>query len=494
MDGMSSATPPLRLQGRGSFVAAARRVADLPGPRGWPIVGNTPQLKAGAPHASLEAWALRYGPLFRLHFGPYRAVGVAEPGLIEQLLRNRPEALRRSPRVSQLIEETGLSGVFSAEGEAWRRQRRLVMRALTPEVVRECFPTIATVTQRLCARWHAAVDRGGQPDVLRDLKCYSVDVTTWMTLGLDLDTLRHDSAGLQDDIDLWFRAIGRRLPLPLPYWRVFKLPFDRRADAALQRLKALIDRIIADTRQQMQHQPALRLRPRNIVQALVVARDQPDSGFSDEDVRGNVAVMLLAGEDTTANTLAWLLAHLAQAPQACTVARAEAREVLAGRPVLGDFADLDRLPQLEAATLESMRLKPIAPLIALQAQVDLDLAGLLVPRGHLLFLMTRLCATSELHHEHAQRFAPQRWLREPGESETDPRRSLFAFGGGPRHCPGRYLAMAEIKMVMSMALAGFDLRLAAPPGGIAELSGLTMVPAALPLQLLARRDAAHPAA
>ena len=262
----------------------------------------------------------------------------------------------------------------------------------------------------------------------------------------------------------------------------------------MQRLKTLIDRIIADTRRQMLHQPDLRLRPRNIVQALVVARDQPDSGFTDEDVRGNVAVMLLAGEDTTANTLAWLLAHLAQAPQACTVARAEAQDVLAGRAVLGDFADLERLPQLEAATLESMRLKPIAPLIALQAQVDLDLAGLLVPRGHLVFLMTRLCATSELHYERAPLFAPQRWLREPGESEADPRRGLFAFGGGPRHCPGRYLAMAEIKMVMTMALAGFDLRLAAPPGGIAELSGLTMVPAALPLQLLARRDAVHPAA
>src|ERR1700688_3824938 len=123
-----AASPPLALAGRDGFAACARRVADLPGPRAWPIVGNMLQLRTGALHASLEDWALRYGPLYRMQFGPYAAVGISEPGLIEQVLRQRPDAVSRSPRVSRLILEMGFNGLFTAEGETWRRQRRSVMR------------------------------------------------------------------------------------------------------------------------------------------------------------------------------------------------------------------------------------------------------------------------------------------------------------------------------------------------------------------------------
>jgi cytochrome P450 len=480
----------VRIEGRDGFRAPACRVEDLDGPRRWPIVGNTLQLRRNAAHATLESWALRYGPLYRMRFGPYRAVGVSEPGLIDQLLRHRPVEVGRSPRISQLIDETGFKGVFTAEGEAWRRQRRLVMRALTPETIRALFPVITTVTARLHARWCAAAALGRYPDVLRDLKCYSIDVTTWLTMGLDIDTLTHDANGLQADVETWFQTVGRRLPQPLRYWRWLRLPADRRSDAAIARLHATVDGLIAGARREMAGQPQAGRKPRNILQALVAARDEPGSEFSDEDVRGNVAVLLFAGEDTTANTMAWLLYHLATEPQACAAAQSQADALLGAGCAAAQFAQLDALTHIEAAALESMRLKPIAPVQGMRANVDLDLAGLLVPRGHLMFLLPRICATEEARFARAARFEPERWLGADETAEADGRRSMFPFGGGQRYCPGRFLAMVEIKMVTAMVLGSFDLRLNPPGQVVTENFGFTMAPAPLPLEFSLRRPPA----
>ena len=490
MNAQAAPAAPVRIEGRAGFRAPAGRVAELPGPRPWPVVGNMPQLRRNGAHAVFESWAQRYGALFRLRFGPYRAVGITEPGLIDQLLRHRPVDVARSPRVSQIINETGFKGVFTAEGEAWRRQRRLVMRALTPETIRTFFPVIATVTTRLHARWRAAAAQGRRPDVLRDLKCYSIDVTTWLTMGLDIDTLDHDADGLQADVQTWFDTVGRRLPRPFRYWHWLRLPADRRSDAAIARLHATVDGLIAGARRALAEQPQLRQRPRNILQALVAARDEPGSEFSDDDVHGNVAVMLFAGEDTTANTMAWLLYHLATEAQACAAARDQVDALLGAGCAAAEFAQLEALTHIEAAALESMRLKPIAPVQGMQANVDLDLAGLFVPRGHLLFLLPRVCATDERNFAQAQCFRPGRWLETGAGDDGDDRRSMFPFGGGQRYCPGRFLAMVEIKMVTAMVLGSFELRLHedAPPVG--ECFSFTMAPEPLPLAFGLRVPAA----
>ncbi|MEK9721270.1 MAG: cytochrome P450, partial [Quisquiliibacterium sp.] len=81
--------------------------------------------------------------------------------LTGEILRHRPEHFARGARLTQAIDEVGVGGVFSAEGDRWRRQRKLVMRALTPEAVRNFFPIVRTVTERLHNRWLAAA-RAGQ--------------------------------------------------------------------------------------------------------------------------------------------------------------------------------------------------------------------------------------------------------------------------------------------------------------------------------------------
>jgi len=100
---------------------APRSLADVPGPRGWPLLGNLPQMTASRIHRDVEDWARRYGPLFKLRFGPLPVLVVARHESVNAVLRDRPDGFRR-PRVTANVSDElgGRPGLFLAEGKAWR--------------------------------------------------------------------------------------------------------------------------------------------------------------------------------------------------------------------------------------------------------------------------------------------------------------------------------------------------------------------------------------
>lgn len=466
---------------------ADQHIADLPGPKGLPLIGNLRQIDPRRFHLTMEHWARDYGPVYRFALAKRQFVVLSDRDAIAAVLRDRPDTFRRSSRTARMLEEAGTRGLFTAEGDEWRRQRKLVMRALTPEVIQRFFPTLAMLTERLRLRWLAALAAGRPIDVLRDLKAYTLDVTIGLAMGQDINTLEHEDNPLQRDIEFIFRCVARRLITAVEYWHAVKLPADREADAAAARIQQAITGFIAQTRARLEAAPQLRGKPSNLLEALVAARDEPDSGFSDREVIGNAITMVFAGEDTTSNTIAWLLNLLPQSPAAMDAAAAEADRLLGQDQVAGTLALLDRMQYLDAAVREAMRLKPVAPFMAAEPLVDTQVGGVLTPAGTVLFLLLRAAAEREGGLDQPHSFMPERWLGEgAADSAADPSRKLFPFGGGPRFCPGRYLAMAEIKMVMSMLLRNFTFTLdpAAPP--VQECFTFTMTPSALPLVLRAR--------
>src|SRR5262245_35042658 len=94
-------------------------------------------------------------------------------------------------------------------------------------------------------------------------------------------------------------------------------------------------------------------------------------------------------------------------------------------------------------------------------------------------------ATDEKNFRNASAFDPSRWLDMPAGAQSSAKRVTMPFGAGPRLCPGRYLAMLEMKMVMAMLLANFDIEsVTAPDGGeVQESLSMTMAPVGLRLRL-----------
>lgn len=467
--------------------APAAEIAALPGPPGLPLLGNARQIDPSRYHLILEEWARRYGPVYRFHIGRSPLVVIADHRLLGALLRQRPVRIRRSLRTANVLAEMGPPGLFNAEGEQWQRQRKLVMRAFTPEVVRNFFPTAVALTARLERRWREAAAAERPIDIGADLKCYAVDVTSLLALGTDVGALGSDSDPLQRDLELVFAMFPRRVTSPIPYWRFVKLPADRRLDAACARLAARVDALIACTRERLAAQASPAARARNVIEALVAARDEPGSEFTEDDVRGNVLTMLLAGEDTTANSLAWLIHLAASDRRVCDALAAEADAVLGDAAVLADHAALPLLRLTEAAAFEAMRLKPAAPLQVMNALTELQIAGLRVPAGTPIVGLARAGAHDPELFPRADAFDPWRWIGGDAARTDAMRHALFPFGAGARFCPGRYLAMAEIKLVASMLFRNFRLHRTAGADTVTERYHLTMGPSALPVALTPRR-------
>jgi cytochrome P450 len=460
-----------------------RRVEDLPGPRGWPLLGNALEIEPRRLHLILERWAAQYGSPYQFRLGPKRVMVVADNEVFAAVLRDRPETFRRFSPMAAVIDELGANGVFSAEGERWRRQRKLVMRALTPEVVRHFFPTLGRVTARLERRWRETASQRSTFTPARDLKRYAMDVTSALAFGTDVNSLEHDDDPLQRDVEQLFAVLSRRAIAPFPYWRYLRLPQDREADFLAERLRRAVAGFIEAARARLAADPALRTRPENMLDALVAARDEPGSGFTDEDVSGNVMTVLAAGEDTTANTLAWLLLFLASDGDAAANVAAEADAHASGPQ---DFHALDRLEYIEAAAMETTRLKPVATALFLETNTATDVDGVRVDAGAAVWGLLRPTALDGGHFPGPAAFRPERWLGAREGGIDDPKRRVLAFGAGPRFCPGRYLALVEIKMVTAMVARNFTLSRETDAGEVEEVFSFSMMPSRLPIRLTPR--------
>lgn len=483
MESKTTALPAALMAGR-----QLRAVADLPGPPGWPVLGNLPQMKTERIHRDVEDWARQYGPLFRLRFGPLPVLVVADHEAVNAILRDRPDGFRRPLVTAHVSAELGgKTGVFMAEGKAWRDQRRMVMAGFAPHAIKAYFPALVTVAQRLQRRWQAAAEAGRAIDLMDDLKRYTVDIIAGLAFGAEVNTIDGGEQVIQRHLDQILPAVARRSIAWFPYWRYVKLPSDRRLDRSMAAMNSEISTLIGAARARLDAEPARRAHPVNLLEAMIAAADEGGSGVDDDAVAGNVMTMLLAGEDTTANTLAWMLYLLHRHPDALRQAQDEVRR-LAPDPAGFTVEQMDSLDFLDACTQEAMRLKPVAPYIPFEALRDTVVGDVAVPARTLVWCVLRHDAIAEQHVPRASAFEPERWLA--GAGQAIDKRLGQPFGGGLRTCPGRYLALLEIKIAMAMLLSSFDLAsVDTPDGGEAqELMGFVMSPVGLTMRLRPRAE------
>ncbi|GAB2508307.1 cytochrome P450 [Nocardia heshunensis] len=408
-------------------------------------------------HRRLLAWSRRYGPMYRFTLFGRPFVVVAETQAVQRILRERPDGYRRLSAIESVLTEIGVGGLFAVEGDEWQRRRRLVTPAFTPTRLRGIDDTVDVITDRLAKHWRA------QPveDVHADLMRFTVDVMARVAFGYDLNTLEGGGDAIEQRLQTIFPMIGKRVNAPLPYWRYLKLPADRALDRALRELHDDVDAVIAAARTAE--------TPTNFVEALIQHTDDAEA-LTAAELFAEALTVLVAGQDTTANTLAWLLYHLAQHPEVRERIRAESTAA--------------QHPYLTAVIAESMRLRPISPFLFLESLRPTVIGETEVPAGTAVIVLPGHGAVDEANFEDPQAFRPERWL--PDYPGTHNAKASMPFGGGPRFCPGRALALLEIEAVATMVCRDFELSLPTPDVPPRERFTFAVEPVDLRLDLVAR--------
>ncbi|GAB7037199.1 MULTISPECIES: cytochrome P450 [Catenuloplanes] len=447
-----------------------RTVDDLTGPRPLPVVGNLVQMRTDRDgHRAYDRWAHEYGPTYRLRFGKMPIVVSGDGPIVEAVLRDRPDGFTRT-RVGPVLEGLGVDGVFGAEGARWRRLRKMAAESLNAAYLREYFTVIARSAARLQARWTTAAENGQAVDVLDDVRRFTLDVSTALTVGHDLNSLEAAGGGLHSRLAELFPEIGRRLYAPLPLHRFVTLPRDRRRRLAMREVDALVRDRYAHARTRM----ATGAKPATFLEALVAPlRDEP--AFTHDELVGNVLTMMLAGQDTISSTIAWTLHHLAGDPGAQERVRAEASTALGASGPPDGPAALRGLRFTDAAIQESLRLRPVVPVMGFRPTRDTVLHGtgydLSLPEGQSILLLLSHGARAVPDPDE---FRPERWS---GRMTAQP---FFPFGAGPRFCPGHNLAMLEATLVVGLACR--DFQLLPDSGDVGEKLAFTAFPTGLRLR------------
>lgn len=415
---------------------------NIPGPTPLPLIGNIHKIGQENIHRVFYNWAKKFGDFFLIWFGPKPAIIISDFTLIQRLLKDRPHAFRRASKMEAVLREFGGLGLFSAEGTAWKRERTLVARGFGLGQIKAFYPDLMGMVDRLKDRLQRASTQSQSVDIQNDFMRFTVDVTSNLAFGYDPKSLINDQDPLQQHLQKVFPVLSHRLQTPIFYWRYFKFRKDREFDHAISEVHRIILELITNARKNLNGSP------RTILEHLITAQDK--GGFNDEELFGNIITIMLAGEDTTANTLAWMVYYLIENPDVFTKMREEVLQVLGANDTPPSFEDLDRLEWINAVAQEAMRLKPVAPFLFLENLQALELRDTHIPPNTLLATLFLTNYLDEKYFSDPLAFKPERWLENrPAAMVHDP--SVFMpFGFGPRFCPGAMLAMTEIKLAAVM--------------------------------------------
>ena len=466
-----------------------RTLDELPGPRGLPLLGNALDIKPKELHRLVSGWADEFGPMYVFRIATQRILTLSNADTIQHLLRDRPDRFRRWRKIAEIADDIKANGLFTAEGERWRRQRKFVMHALNASHVREFIPRLEQVAGRLRRRWWQAALSGTPVNVHADLMRLTVDVTSGLAFGRDINTLEEKVDPIQNHLDKLFPAIARRQTALFPYWRYVQLPADREVSGAVKAIGKIIDSLISETRTRLAADPALRANPQNLLDVLVVAQEKDEDGPTNDEIAANIMTLLLAGEDTTANTIAYMVHFLTEHAHVQTAVQEEVDRILGmmDQPWQKPTTP-DKLRYIEAFANEAMRCKPVGGHLFFEPNEDVEINDVLVPKGTPILALNGLVGMQEENFAQANEFRPERWLEAANEhSGAHNTKAFMPFGAGPRFCPGRQLAMLQIKMVTAMLCRDFEVSRPKDAAPLEDIYNFTVGPASVYAVLRPRR-------
>ena len=459
------------------------KISDLPSPKGKFLTGHLSEFKKKNKHQILEAWAKELGDIYHINLMGKKILVSANPEFNGQVLKNRPVNFRRYSKIKEVMDEMGIEGVFSAEGDQWKLHRKFTTEALNFKNVKAYFPILQKMTDRLYNRWERMVTENKVINVQEEMILYTVDITTFIAFGYDSNTLESTGDIIQNHLKKIFPKLDSRIVSPFPFWRYFKTKSDKALDYSLIQIQETMNQYVDVAKKRMEQNPSLKENPSNFLEALLVQQEN-DSSFRDKDIFGNVFTLLLAGEDTTSNSISWSLYYLATNPLVKAKLYNEVNSILGDQKMALNNEQLDSLKYTEAVAMEALRINPTTPTLIMQANKDIIIDGIEIPKDMTIILQNKVAQTDERNFSKPNDFLPERWMQSgcPMHGNHN-EEAIRVFGGGPRFCPGKNLAIQEMKMALAMICKNFDFEMIVKKEDVKEIFAFTMYPENLIMKL-----------
>ena len=357
-------------------------------------------------------------------------------------------------------------GVFISEGDDHRHRRGLVRPALAGKHLETYAEIMVEAARGLQDRWNPGEVIDADREMHRLARTVAFGAFFGRARQADQELGARAVRAFKRDIVMGFlpmSALLRRLPLP----------GNLRAARVFGQLDDIIRGAIREARDP-HHDGS------NLTSLLVRAKDGDgrDPSFSDEEVRNEVYLLLLANFDPMAAALTWSIDYLTRHPAVRERLEREADEVLGRRPITA--ADYPRLPYARAVFLEAGRLTPPNYYFDRETAEDCVLGGYLIRKGTIIQPCFRVCHRREEYWPRPEEFRPERWLDGRPPSGC-PEHAFLMFSHGPRSCLGREFAIMEGTLVLGSLAQRFRLEAASDRPPRVDGTLLYMVKGGLPI-------------
>ncbi|KAK6257273.1 hypothetical protein QUC31_000732 [Theobroma cacao] len=439
-----------------------------------PIIGHLYLLKNPL-HRTLTQISNRNGPIVLLQFGTRPVLVVSSPSAAEEcftrndiIFANRPGLL-----IGKHLGYNHTSLAWAPYGENWRNLRRIASIEILSATRLQMLSSIRNDEVKSLIR--KLLDHQNQPVELRTA---FFELTLNMMMGM-IAGKRYYGENLEDveearrfrEVHVETFKLSAKINIGdfLPWIKSREL--ERKLIECQSKRDKFMQDLIEQHKRRMRNN-CDRMRKKTLIEVLVSLQESEPEYYTDQMIRALVLVLLLAGTDTTVNTMEWAFSLLLNHREVLEKAQAEIANRV-GHCRLIDESDLAQLPYLHCIINETLRMYSPAPLLLPhESSEECVLGGFRIPLGTTLLVNVWAIQNDPKLWTNPTRFMPERF--EDLEGTRDGFR-LMPFGSGRRGCPGESLGLRMVGLTLGSLIQYFEWsRISDDLVDMTEATGFTM--------------------
>eukprot|EP00005_Dracoamoeba_jomungandri_P003403 CAMPEP_0174257954 /NCGR_PEP_ID=MMETSP0439-20130205/7043_1 /TAXON_ID=0 /ORGANISM="Stereomyxa ramosa, Strain Chinc5" /LENGTH=415 /DNA_ID=CAMNT_0015341273 /DNA_START=169 /DNA_END=1413 /DNA_ORIENTATION=- len=346
-----------------------------------------------------------YGDVWRTWFLGRPTLNVADPELVRKVLKDYkkyPKLVQNLEKVPLLMKFFGKTSLASVNHPQWGPQRALMNPSFRNNG--QFFPLMDRKVNQCMDKWAEA--KGEPIYVAEDLKHMTLDVLGESVLGTDFNTLGGENENPLVSYRYLIQNIFHLPIMVIPGYQYLPTPTNRKLAAEIDKFDKFLEQIIAEKKKEKKE------TPENLLDFLIAANQHPEEGnvMTDQMVRDNILLFFIAGHETTAVSLMFVVHQLAAHPEIQKRAREELLSVFEEGVIT--YEGILKLKYIPAIIKEVMRLYPPAPIIGfreIEAEGGVQLGPYHLPKGTLVTPMVYALHTNPKYWKNPMVFNPDRW-------------------------------------------------------------------------------------
>ncbi|KAF9093149.1 hypothetical protein BGX27_001654 [Mortierella sp. AM989] len=451
-----------------------------------PFLGHIPEILSEAPGVPHLRWVEKHGGIVAYN-GLFNSQNVVlvDRAAIQHVLNTHSYNYQKNPLVVRLFSPILGLGVAFVEGDVHKKQRKMLNSTFNVSHVKGMVSIMSTPAELIANMWLNRADQtkeGTEFEISKDLGCATLDIIGLAGFGYNFKSLTESDDELSEAYREFFHmtsSIRQFLFIQFPLYAYVPTAANRRRSKAIETVNRVCTVLIAEKRAQAQAEKSNlglddeRNESKDLMSILIKGNEnvgsEQDGMLSDTELKDQIMTFLVAGHESTAVTMVWVLHALSRDPEIQTRLRNELLTEI-GKPEAGktpSYEALNALPYLNACIKETLRLWPPVPVNSRYTAQDDNILGYDIPKGTPVYIATAaMHRLKSVYGEDAEEFNPERWidpamLADGLKTKTkfvtpDMHWAYLPFLFGPRSCIGSKFALIELKVMLYYILTQLE--------------------------------------